>query len=85
MRLILTCSLTLALLTPAKGQLLPPNESGMTMGHVHLNVRNLDVQRKFWVEQFGATAVHRDGLSGVKLPGALILFREQEPTGARRL
>jgi catechol 2,3-dioxygenase-like lactoylglutathione lyase family enzyme len=81
MRLLLTGCLTLALFAPLEGQLLPPNEAGMTMGHVHLNVRNLDAQRKFWVEQFGATILHRDRLSGVKLPGTLILFREQEPTG----
>jgi catechol-2,3-dioxygenase len=50
-----------------RAQLLPPNLSGLTMGHVHLNVRSVEAQQKFWVEQFGATVAR----SGVKLPGML--------------
>jgi catechol 2,3-dioxygenase-like lactoylglutathione lyase family enzyme len=77
MRLLPVVLLCVPLLTPAAAQLLPPNQAGMTMGHVHLNVHSVEAQQKFWVEQFGATVVR----SGVKLPGMLILFQQQEPTG----
>ena len=52
------------------------------MGHLHLNVRDVEAQKKFWVELFGAKPLQREGLTGVKLPGMLVLFRRQEPTGA---
>ena len=81
MRFLLATTLALTLLAPAKAQLMPPNEGGVTMGHLHLNVRDIEAQKKFWTEQFGATLVQRDGLQGVKLPGMLILLRQQEPTG----
>ncbi len=73
--------LALSFLSNSSGQLLPPNEAGLTMGHAHLNVKDPETQTKFWIEQFGATAIKLDGISGVKLPGMLILFRLQQPTG----
>ncbi len=81
MRLLLASGLVLVLAGPARAQLAPPNEAGMTMGHVHLNVTDVAAYRKLFVEQFGATLVGRDRLLGVKLPGMLIFFRQQEPTG----
>jgi catechol 2,3-dioxygenase-like lactoylglutathione lyase family enzyme len=71
----------LALLAPARAQLAAPNEAGVAMGHVHLNVSDVEAQRKFWVEQFAAVPLKREGLDGVKIPGMLILFRHQAPTG----
>ena len=81
MRLLPLLLLTLSLLPPASAQLLPPNDAGITMGHVHLNVRDVEEHKKLWVEQFGALPLKREGLTGVKIPGTLILFRQQEPTG----
>lgn len=74
--------LSLSLPLAASGQLAPPNDAGITMGHVHLNVANVDVQKKLWVEHFGAVPLPKEGLNGVKLPGMLILFRQQAPSGA---
>jgi catechol 2,3-dioxygenase-like lactoylglutathione lyase family enzyme len=81
MRLLLPSVLVLTLLGPATAQLAPPNEAGVTMGHLHLNVRDVEARKKFWVEQFEATLVQRNGMPGVKLPGLLILFRKQPPDG----
>jgi catechol 2,3-dioxygenase-like lactoylglutathione lyase family enzyme len=81
MKLLLASGLVLALAAPAAAQLAPPNAAGMTMGHVHLNVRDIPAYRKLFVEQFGATLAGRDRLLGVKLPGMLIFFRQQEPAG----
>jgi len=82
MRLLLILGLTASLLAPAKAQLAPPNEAGFTMGHVHLNVNDVELNRKFWIDIFGAMPLKREGLPGVKLPGMLILFTKKAPTGS---
>jgi hypothetical protein len=33
--------------TSSWAQLLPPNGAGVTMGHVHLNVRDVEANKKF--------------------------------------
>jgi extradiol dioxygenase family protein len=80
-KLLLTVSLSLMLLLPAAAQMLPPNEVGMTMGHVHLNVRDVAVHKKFWVEQIGAKPVRLGTIEGVQIPGLLIFLRQREPSG----
>ena len=62
-------------------QLLPPNELGMTMGHVLLNVGDVAAHRDFWTSQFDARPVTVGKLSGVTIPGVVVLFRHQERTG----
>jgi catechol 2,3-dioxygenase-like lactoylglutathione lyase family enzyme len=62
-------------------QLAPPNEAGMRMGHVHFNVRDVEAQKKFWVSQVGAKAIRVGKAEGVEIPGLIVLFRKQEPTG----
>src|SRR5580704_16069733 len=47
-------------------QLAPPNDAGVSMGHIHLTVPDPDAQRKVWVDVLGATET-KDGL--LKLPG----------------
>ena len=42
----------------AFAQLQPPNEAGMTMGHVHLNVTDMEAQRKFWTVMFDAVPLN---------------------------
>lgn len=81
MKVMLGPLIGLALLAPAQAQLAAPNEAGVVMGHVHLNVRDVEAQRKFWTEQFAAVPLKKEGLQGVKIPGMLILFRQQAPTG----
>jgi catechol 2,3-dioxygenase-like lactoylglutathione lyase family enzyme len=73
--------LTLLLLAPAHAQLAAPSPAGIAMGHVHLNVKDVEVQKKFWMDQFGAVPLKKEGLAGVKMPGMLILFRKQDATG----
>ena len=62
-------------------QLFPPNDISMTMGHVLLNVSSIDAHRNFWVSQFGAKPVTIGNLQGVTIPGVVVLFRLQPPTG----
>jgi catechol 2,3-dioxygenase-like lactoylglutathione lyase family enzyme len=51
------------------------------MGHVLLNVRNVEDHKRFWVDAFGARPVKVGTLEGVTIPGLVLLFRTQTPTG----
>jgi catechol 2,3-dioxygenase-like lactoylglutathione lyase family enzyme len=79
MKTFLVSALALNLLAPVYAQLAPPNEAGIAMGHVQLNVTDVEAQKKFWMSQFDATPLAREGLTGVKVPGMLILFTVQTP------
>ena len=46
MKLLLTAALALVLATPAFAQLASPNDDGITYGHVHLNVTDIEVHKK---------------------------------------
>lgn len=81
MRLLLTTSLALGLAVPAYAQLAPPNAAGITYGHVHLSVKDIEVHKKLWVDHFGGVVVQKGTLTAVKLPGMLIAFRTTPPTG----
>ena len=81
MKLMLAGLIALVLIAPASAQLAEPNEAGVAMGHVHLNVNDVDAQKKFWTEQFAAVPLKKEGLQGVKIPGMLILLRKRVPTG----
>jgi len=61
-------------------QIVPLGESGIAMGHVHLNVADIEAQQKFWVSQFDAKPLDSAGLQGVKVPGMLILFTRKAAT-----
>jgi len=80
LKVIPLLALLLALAGRSPSQLALPEESGIAMGHIHLNVTDVEAQRKFWVEQFDAKPLGRAGLSGVKVPGMLILFDRKAPT-----
>src|SRR5689334_20235826 len=75
-------TVVLALLLPSRtfAQLAPPNETGVTMGHVHLNVRDVAASKQFWTA-LGGTAVKVGPLEAVKFPGVLIILRQAEPAG----
>jgi len=66
---------------PAAAQLAPPNAAGVTFGHVHLSVKDVEVQKKLWVEQFGAVLSTKGTFTIAKLPGMMIAFRTTAPTG----
>lgn len=78
-RLMLILSLA-ALRPPAASwaQLMPPNEMGVTMGHVHLNVRNVEAQTKFW-SLLGGTPLKIDGTDVMKFPGVFVFLTPGRP------
>ncbi len=81
------CSL-LALLawpaSPASAQLATPNVDGITFGHVHLNVADIEVHKKLWVEHFGGVVVQKGPLTAIRLPNFVIALTARAPTGGSR-
>jgi catechol 2,3-dioxygenase-like lactoylglutathione lyase family enzyme len=65
---------------PARAQLAEPNQVGVTMGHVHLVVRDVEAQKQFWVSMLGGTVVKNGPLELIKFPGVFIMLRKGEPT-----
>ena len=45
--------------TTAFAQLAPPNGFGVTVGHIHLAVKDVDAQKRFFTEAFGGTVVQK--------------------------
>jgi hypothetical protein len=62
-------------------QLAPPNDSGISMGHVHLYVSDPDAQKKLWVDLLGAQVTHSGTLELLKFPGILVVVvKARNPT-----
>ena len=80
-KLCLTVALLLAVAGPARAQLSPMNAAGITYGHVHLNVADVDVHKKLWIDMFGGVWVQKGPLMTVKFPNMLIAFQQRAPTG----
>src|SRR6266849_7242803 len=64
----------------SRAQLAAPNETGVTMGHVHLVVQDLEAGKKFWLAM-GATPMKLGANEVMKFPGVFILLRKGEPSG----
>jgi catechol 2,3-dioxygenase-like lactoylglutathione lyase family enzyme len=62
-----------ATIAPAFAQLAPPNDSGISMGHVHLIVADPDVQKKIWVDILGAQVTSTGTLELLKIPGIFVI------------
>jgi catechol 2,3-dioxygenase-like lactoylglutathione lyase family enzyme len=76
-----TAVMVLSAWIPAFAQLASPNDAGVAFGHVHLNVRDMELHKKFWVEQLGGVLVVKGPLTVIKIPGMLIALQRAEPTG----
>jgi catechol 2,3-dioxygenase-like lactoylglutathione lyase family enzyme len=67
-------------IAPLSAQLAPPNAMGVSIGHVHVNARDIAAQQRFWT-QVGGTLVHNGKIQMVQFPGMFINLRQQDPTG----
>jgi catechol 2,3-dioxygenase-like lactoylglutathione lyase family enzyme len=65
---------------PLAAQLVPPNDAGVTMGHVHLYVKSVDAQTRFWTNMMGGKAVANEKLAMIQFPGVYLILREMEPS-----
>lgn len=80
----LMAGLSLAGTAHAAAQLAPPNAAGITWGHIHLNVTDVELHKRIWVDHFGGVFVQKGSLMTVRLPGTIMALREQAPTGGSR-
>jgi len=81
MRLLLTAVALLSLVSPAYAQLAVPNDAGLTYGHVHLNVTDVELHKQLWVDHFGGVVTQNGPLVAVRLPNFLVALSSSEPTG----
>jgi catechol-2,3-dioxygenase len=50
-------------------QLTTPNDSGISIGHIHLYSKDPEAQKKIWTEAFGAQVTKTGTLELLRLPG----------------
>ncbi|HEV8542941.1 MAG TPA: VOC family protein [Verrucomicrobiae bacterium] len=75
----------LLLLTPSLlAQLLPGNEKGLAMGHIHLLVSDIEAHKKLWVDALGAKVVKAGPLELYEFPGVQVALRKGTPTGGNQ-
>jgi catechol 2,3-dioxygenase-like lactoylglutathione lyase family enzyme len=78
-QLILTLSFAVLLPPATSWAITPlPNAAGVSNGHLHLNVRDVDANTKFFVAMGGA-ATKEAGV--VEFPEVVVRLRKQDPTG----
>jgi len=79
----LLAALSLTLLWPAGGswaQLASPNTTGVTMGHVHYYVQDVEAQKRFWTA-LGATPIKVGATDVMKFPEILIFLTRADANG----
>ena len=79
-QLLIGAALCAAWSSAIEAQVLAPNEAGVAMGHVHMNVRDVQGHKQFWVA-LGATPLRIGTAEAVKMDGLLVVLREQAPDG----
>src|ERR1700722_5444435 len=80
MNLRLIVGLALACAVAAPAQLLAPNAAGVSMGHMHLTVRDVDANESFF-KLLGGTPVSNGPLKLIEFPGMYVMLRKGEPSG----
>jgi len=58
-----------------------PNQSGVSVGLVHLIVRDPGAHKTLWIDMLGAQVTSTGSLELLKLPGLFISLEKGEPTG----
>ena len=66
--------------SPATAQLALPNDAGLTYGHVHLNVSDMELHKQLWVEHFGGVVTQQGPLTAVRLPNLLVALSDRQPS-----
>jgi catechol 2,3-dioxygenase-like lactoylglutathione lyase family enzyme len=61
-------------------QVPPPNAAGVAMGHLHLNVPDVEAAKKFWITM-GGVPEKLGPLELVKFPDVLVFLKQAQPTG----
>lgn len=80
MRLALICAALAAVGGPVLAQVLAPNSTGVSMGHLHLNSADPELQRKFWVDLLGARPAKLGPVDVYAMPGVLVMVAKKPQT-----
>ncbi len=86
MRTLISALWVILTLAPATtwAQAFPPNDAGVTMGHWHLNTRDVEANKKIFVAM-GGTAIKAGNFEVVRFPGVLVYLHQAAgappPTG----
>jgi len=59
----------------ASAQAFPPNEAGVTMGHWHLNTRDVEANKKIFVAM-GGTSLKAGNFEVVRFPGVIVYLHQ---------
>jgi catechol 2,3-dioxygenase-like lactoylglutathione lyase family enzyme len=73
MRFFCLVTLLAVSITSVFAQTAPPNEAGVSLGHIHFVVPDPDATKKAWIDVFGAVPVKAGALEPLKLPGIFII------------
>lgn len=65
---------------PVEAQFAEPNDRGVSFGHMHLVVADLELHKRLWSELFDAELLEKQGYSAARIADALIFFRAAEPS-----
>src|SRR6266478_2873042 len=65
---------------PVFAQLTTPNETGITIGHIHLLSKDPDLHKKIWIEALGALPTKTGTLEMLRLPGVFIIINKADPS-----
>src|SRR5580700_214379 len=70
--------LTISAVSTVSGfaQTAPPNEMGISIGHMHMILGDPDAQKKIWVGVLGAEVTSAGSLEMLKLPGVFIVLQK---------
>jgi catechol 2,3-dioxygenase-like lactoylglutathione lyase family enzyme len=71
---------TVAFLAPSRAQIAPPNQMGVSMGHLHSFAKDPEAERSFWVA-LGGVPVSSGRMAVVKFPGILVLINQGDTSG----
>jgi catechol 2,3-dioxygenase-like lactoylglutathione lyase family enzyme len=86
MKLVIRCAarvlmmlIALALASsPAFAQLAPQNKDGLTFAQVSLNVKDIEANKKIFVDVCEGTLVQKNGITAVKYPGMLLILNKAD-------
>jgi predicted enzyme related to lactoylglutathione lyase len=65
----------------AGAQLAPPNEAGVTFGHLHIRTRNTGEHMKFWRDLLGGKTSMLGKMNKITLPGIEVLLQDADAGG----
>jgi catechol 2,3-dioxygenase-like lactoylglutathione lyase family enzyme len=74
MRILCLVSLVVTSVASSFAQVAPPNDLGVSLGHIHFVVPDPDATKKAWIDVFGAVPGNAGSLGLLKIPGIFVIL-----------